>query len=166
MPAGARQQAECHEIWWQGCSLSPSPCSASWEPWSWPSKLRLVSTPGMMPRTTALLLAALGALLVVNTLLARTDALERGSLRGLVFILGAALLFAWLIRPLGLVVAGPVAIVFSSFADSDSRLREIVPFAIVMTGLSIVLFSFGLNLPIPVWPTATPDIPYLPTVRF
>jgi len=122
--------------------------------------------PGMMPRTTALLLAALGALLVVNSLLARSDVIERGALRGVVFILGAALLFAWLIRPMGLVVAGPVAIIFSSFADADSRLREIIPFAIVMTAVSIVLFSWGLNLPIPVWPTATPAVPFLPTIRF
>jgi hypothetical protein len=87
-----------------------------------------------------------------------------------VFVLGAVLVFAMLIRgstlnfggvlgipligsiripALGLIVAGPLAVIISAFAAKDTRPVEIVAFAVVMTLLSGLLFKEMLNLPIP-----------------
>jgi hypothetical protein len=82
-----------------------------------------------------------------------------------VFVLGAVLLFAATIRgatlsfaglsltipPLGLAVAGPLAVIFSSLADRETRLVEILPFAVAITAASIFLFKYLLRLPIPVY---------------
>ena len=119
---------------------------------------------GFMPKTVAALVAAFGLLLVVQGLVLDGDRLERWHLRGPVFVLGAVLLFAATIRgatlslggltltipPLGLAYAGPLCMVFASLADRETRLVEIVPFAIAITAVSILLFKFLLRLPIPV----------------
>jgi putative tricarboxylic transport membrane protein len=122
--------------------------------------------PGMMPRSTGLILVALGIILIINSLFVRGQGLDRWSIRGIIFVLGSALVFAWTIRPLGLIVAGPLAVIVSAFADRDTRIIEVLIFGFVMTFACIALFSWGLKLPIPIWPTQTPPLPFVPTIRF
>jgi hypothetical protein len=121
---------------------------------------------GSMPKVVAVLVGAFGVLMVAQGLLLDGDQLERWHLRGPVFVLGAVLLFAAAIRgatlslgglnlsvpPLGLAFAGPLAVVFSALADKETRLAEIVPFAVAITVASIGLFKYLLRLPIPVFP--------------
>ncbi len=108
--------------------------------------------PGLMPKSTAVLVAAFGLLLLVQGLTSLGDRLEAWSLRGILFVLGGVVAFAATVRPLGLVVAGPLAIIISSFADKSTRLIEVVIFAVVMTAASIALFKFMLRQPIPLAP--------------
>jgi putative tricarboxylic transport membrane protein len=125
---------------------------------------------GLLPKSVAILVGAFGALLIVQGLLLEGDRLERWHLRGPVFVLGAVLLFAILIRGstlnfggilgipllatvkvpgLGLVVAGPLAVFVSSLAEKSTRPGEVAVFAVVMTLLCGILFKELLNLPIP-----------------
>jgi putative tricarboxylic transport membrane protein len=125
---------------------------------------------GLLPKSVALLVAAFGVLLIVQGLLFEGDRLEQWHLRGPVFVLGAVLLFAILIRGstlnfggilgipvlasvkvpgLGLIIAGPLAVVVSSLAERSTRPGEIVIFAIILTLLCGLLFKELLNLPIP-----------------
>lgn len=110
--------------------------------------------PGLMPRSTALVVGAFGVALVVQGATRLGDRLEAWSLRGILLVLGAVAFFALTIRPLGLAVAGPVAVVLASLADPGTRLREVVPFAVVLTAASAVLFKLLLRQPIPVAPWA------------
>jgi Tripartite tricarboxylate transporter TctB family len=125
---------------------------------------------GLLPKVVATLVAAFGVLLIAQAFLFDGDRLERWHLRGPVFVLGAVLVFAMLIRgstltlggfagvpavgsvkvpPLGLIVAGPLSVIISSFADKDTRPLEVVVFGIIMTLLCGLLFKELLNLPIP-----------------
>jgi putative tricarboxylic transport membrane protein len=125
---------------------------------------------GLMPRVVSLLIGAFGVLLIVNAFLFEGDRLERWHLRGPVFVLGAVLVFAMVLRgsllkfggffgipvlfsikvpEMGLIVAGPLAVVISAYAASDTKLGEIALFAVVMTLFSGLLFKEVLNLPIP-----------------
>ena len=125
---------------------------------------------GLLPKTVAVLIGAFGVLLIVQGLLFEGDRLEQWHLRGPVFVLGAVVLFALVIRGstlnfggifgipvlasvklpgLGLIVAGPLAVIVSSFAERSTRPLEVVLFAVVMTVLSGILFKELLNLPIP-----------------
>lgn len=106
--------------------------------------------PGMMPRATAAIVAALGLVLVISSFLVRGQRLTAWSIRGIIFVLGSALVFAATIRPLGLVFAGPLAVIISAFADKDTRWIEVAIFSVVMTFGCIMLFSFALKLPIPI----------------
>ena len=108
--------------------------------------------PGMMPRSVAVLLGILGAALVVDSLLERSEGLGAWSLRGMFFVLGAILVFAYSVRPLGLAVAAPAAILISAFASNETRWAETLLFCIVMTAFCIGLFKYALGLPIPLAP--------------
>lgn len=122
--------------------------------------------PGMMPRATGAIIVALGLIMIINGLFARGQGLDRWSLRGIFFVLASAMMFAWTIRPLGLIIAGPLAVVISAFADRDTRWWEIAIFSVIMTAACIGLFSYGLKLPIPIFPTQMPHIPGIDTIKF
>jgi hypothetical protein len=53
---------------------------------------------------------------------------------------------------LGLIVAGPLVVIFAACADRTTRPLEIVVFAVLITAFCIVLFHHLLRLPIPVMP--------------
>ncbi len=108
--------------------------------------------PGMMPRLLASLCAICGIALVVYSLVKDGAQLERWSIRGPLFILGAAIVFGLAIRPIGLFVAGPAAVILGSMATRDSRFVESVVFGIGMTTFCWLLFKVLLSLPIPVAP--------------
>jgi len=106
--------------------------------------------PGTLPKGLALLLGALGALLVLHSV--RSEPLGRWSVRGPLFVLGALALFGLAVRPLGLALAGPLAIAAAAFASSEVRWRETLIFGVLMTLFCIGLFKFALGLPIPLAP--------------
>ena len=108
--------------------------------------------PGTLPRGLAVLLGALGAALVAVSIFDKSAALERWSIRGPVFILGALVVFGLAVRPLGLAAAGPLAIVVSAFASSEVRWGETILFGVLMTAFCIALFKLALGLPIPLAP--------------
>jgi putative tricarboxylic transport membrane protein len=108
--------------------------------------------PGLLPKAVAVLIAVFGALLLVEAFVSEGHALERWSLRGPVFVLGAAVVFAFTIRDWGLVVTGPLAVLLAACADKGVRTVEIVLFAIALTAFCAVLFKFLLRLPIPLAP--------------
>lgn len=108
--------------------------------------------PGLMPRGVSLLLALVGVVVTVMGLASRHDRVRFGSLRGPVFVLGSVVLFAATVRPLGLAVAGPAAVVVAAMADRDSKPLEVLIFAAVMTLFCVGLFKYALRLPIPLAP--------------
>src|ERR687898_1033812 len=120
--------------------------------------------PAMLPRWLAIGVGLSGLALVVFGFLKEGDALERWSLRGPVFVIGAILAFAVTTRPfslggvatpgLGLLVSGPLAIILGGFATPEARLRDLVILALSLTPFCMVLFGDLLNLPIPVFPQA------------
>jgi hypothetical protein len=120
--------------------------------------------PAMLPRWLAMAVGVSGLALLVFAFIKQGDALERWSLRDPVFVIGAILAFAITIRPfsfgllvvpgLGMVVAGPLAIIIGGFATPEARLRDLVILSLSLTPFCMVLFGDLLNLPIPVFPQA------------
>jgi putative tricarboxylic transport membrane protein len=92
------------------------------------------------------------AVLEVLVLIALALVVTRFAPRGPVFITGATLIFAVTIRPLGLVLASFVSLVVSATATHEVRWVETMLWAIVLTAFCSVLFPYGLNLPLQLWP--------------
>lgn len=123
--------------------------------------------PALLPRALAVGVGLCGVALVVTGFSRSGEALEGWSARGPLFVLLAVSAFALTIRPvqvgglttpgLGLVVAGPLAIVISGFATPEARLRELVILALSLTPFCMILFGDLLNLPIPLFPQALAD---------
>jgi putative tricarboxylic transport membrane protein len=104
---------------------------------------------GLLPKVVAALVAAFGVALVIQGLTLGGDRLERWAVRGPLLVLAAVLVFAFTIRLLGLVVAGPLCFLVSALADRDTRPVEVVISATVATLACGFLFKDLLNLPIP-----------------
>jgi hypothetical protein len=109
---------------------------------------------GLLPKVVASLVAAFGVLLILQALVSSGEGLERWGVRGPIMVLGAVLVFAFAVRPLGLVVAGPLAFVLASLADRDTRPAEVVVSALVATVACGFLFKELLGLPIPFDPAS------------
>jgi putative tricarboxylic transport membrane protein len=106
--------------------------------------------PGMLPRALAIAVGAAGLAIAALSLVADGEALGRWPLRGPLFVSLAIVGFALTIRTVGLAVAGPLVVVVSGAASAESRPRELVVFALVLTAFCVGLFRFALSLPIPV----------------
>lgn len=121
-----------------------------WQTWHLPGGTLRAVGPGMMPRALCTLAGIAGMAMIAASLLVPGARLERWSLRGPIFVLGAIVLFGLTIRSLGLAVAGPLAVFVGSFASPEARPRESLVFAVVLTAICIGLFRYVLRLPIPV----------------
>jgi putative tricarboxylic transport membrane protein len=108
--------------------------------------------PGMLPKALSVLLAVLGGVLAFESTRGRGSSIDRRSIRGPLFILGAVVAFGAAVRPLGLVVAGPIAIVIAGLASREVRWGETMLFGALMTAFCVGFFKFALGLPIPLAP--------------
>jgi hypothetical protein len=118
--------------------------------------------PGMLPKSIAVICAALGALLSVNALRYKGERLSGWSWRGVFFVLGAAIVFGLTIRgfeigplkvpQLGMLVSGPLVVFIAGLAADDVRIKELAIFAVAMTTACALLFKYALSLPIPLAP--------------
>ena len=107
--------------------------------------------PGTLPKGLAVLLGLLGTVLAISSF-QQGETIDRWSIRAPLLILGALVVFGLTVRPLGLVAAGPLAIVIGAFASDEVRWRETLIFGAAMTAFCVGLFKFALGLPIPLAP--------------
>ncbi len=124
--------------------------------------------PAMLPRWLAVGVGLCGLALVVIGFTHDGAPLEAFSLRGPVFVGIAILWFGMTIRgfslgplpvpQLGLLGAGPIAMMIAGFATAEARFRDLVILALALTCFCMLLFGDLLNLPIPMYPQAFADL--------
>jgi putative tricarboxylic transport membrane protein len=118
-----------------------------------PATGRVGFASGTAPRLFAYGLIVLGAAVAITGWLKEGPAIEAFSFRGLIAILGSVVLFAVLIRTLGLALTGIPMVILASTAARDFRWKESIIFALGITTFCGILFPFALGQPIPLWPT-------------
>jgi putative tricarboxylic transport membrane protein len=107
---------------------------------------------GSFPFGLFILLVVIGFVMAAAALVVPGERFAAWHLRPVISILAAVLFFAATLRPLGLAVAGPVAITLASLATPDWRWHEVVSSAVTTTSLMIVVFVWLLRLPVPIAP--------------
>jgi putative tricarboxylic transport membrane protein len=95
-----------------------------------------------------IVVAAVGATVVVVLAFLLSNVAPRGPL----FITAATIIFAIAVRPLGLVIASYVSLVISANATKDVHWVETIVWCAVLTAFCSLLFPYGLNLPLQLWP--------------
>jgi putative tricarboxylic transport membrane protein len=101
--------------------------------------------PGIAPDV---LLAVLETLVIIGLAIL----VSRYAPRGPVFITAATLIFAISVRPLGLVISSYITLIVSAYATEEIRWGETIIWAAVLTLFCALLFPWGLNLPLQLWP--------------
>ncbi len=116
------------------------------------SVLRMGS--GFFPTLLAGILCVFGVALILRAAKSSETIEGSWSLRALIFLPLAFAMFGFLLDRAGFVPAMLVLILGSALAGSEFRLIEVVGLAILLTGLGIGIFIYGLGLPYPiiVWP--------------
>ncbi|MEN9366405.1 MAG: hypothetical protein RL489_763 [Pseudomonadota bacterium] len=112
--------------------------------------------PAYFPFGLGVLMAILGALVVLGSFKARTsDGNPVGAFawKQLVIILGSIALFGFLLPRAGLFVTLPLLVLGSSMASDEFKLKEALFNATLLTVMSWAVFSKGLGLTIPLLPT-------------
>lgn len=125
---------------------------ALWATRDLPGQQGFAFGPGTSPRLFAVLLGLIGAGIMVHGLLVLGPPLERWAIRGPLFVTGSVVLFAACIRPLGLVISTFLLVVVSAAGSAEVRWKETIAWAIALTAFCSVLFPYGLNLPMQLWP--------------
>jgi len=123
---------------------------ALWQGWKLPLGTLRSMGAGMLPLSLAVMLCIGGVALIVSSIVNKGEALEAWSIRGLVFIVGGVVTFAFTIQSLGLVFAGPLSMIIASMASDEFNWKEAVIFSVILTAACALLFKTALGLPIPV----------------
>ncbi|MGY8523866.1 tripartite tricarboxylate transporter TctB family protein [Paracidovorax citrulli] len=110
--------------------------------------------PGYFPFWLGMVLALLGALVLVGSLSSKgeEDKLARWDIKLLLWILGSVVLFGLLLKPLGMVLSVIVLVLVSSMASHEFTWRGAILNTIVLVLISMGAFVYGINLQMPVWP--------------
>ena len=108
--------------------------------------------PAYFPVMLGGLMAVLGAIVLVNSLLVDGPAVAKFHFRPLLFIAASSLAFAYLLKPLGLVLSSIILIFISAYGGHEFKWKEVAIMSVVLAIFSVLVFVKGLALPFPVCP--------------
>jgi hypothetical protein len=111
--------------------------------------------PGYFPFGLGIILSLLGLVVVVTSLVkhcADGDPIGAIPWRPLICVVGALVFFGFFLPRLGFLISFPIMIVLTSAGGSEFRWKDALLNAAVLTAMSYLIFIFGLQLNIPVWP--------------
>jgi hypothetical protein len=63
-------------------------------------------------------------------------------------------LYGYMMRPLGLVLATVLLVFVSAFGGHEFKWKEVALLAVALVLFSVLVFVKGLSLPFPLWPSA------------
>jgi putative tricarboxylic transport membrane protein len=108
--------------------------------------------PGTAPRLFSAILLVLGVAVTLVGLFVEGQHLEAYAIRGPVMVTIAILLFAALIRPVGLIISSFLVFMVASSGANDVRWIEALLAAVALTAFCVFLFVYALGLPFQLWP--------------
>ena len=109
--------------------------------------------PAYFPVVLGGILAALGILVLLDSLVEEGPKVAKFHFRPLLFIAVSSLAFAYLLKPLGLVLASIVLVFISAYGGHEFKWKEVAVMSVVLVIFSVLVFVKGLSLPFPVCPS-------------
>lgn len=107
--------------------------------------------PGGFPIIIGGILILLGLIIGARALLLGGETISPFSMRALVLILGAVLIFAVSIESLGLLLATLALVFLSAYGGWEFRIREVSILYLVLVATAVGIFVYGLGVPFPLW---------------
>jgi putative tricarboxylic transport membrane protein len=108
--------------------------------------------PAYFPVVLGALLAVLGVMVLFDAVLEEGPPVAKFHFRPLIFIALSSLAFAYLLKPLGLVLASIILIFICAYGGHEFKWKEVAIMSVVLAIFSVLVFVKGLSLPFPVCP--------------
>ena len=108
--------------------------------------------PAYFPVVLGGLLAFLGLLVLLDSVVEEGSKIAKFHFRPLLFIAISSLAFAYLLKPLGLVLASVALVFISAYGGHEFKWKEVAIMSVVLAIFSVVVFVKGLSLPFPICP--------------
>lgn len=106
--------------------------------------------PAYFPAILSSILIVIGIISLIRSFLRPGSAVGRFTFRGLLLVLGATVLFGLLIRGAGLIIAMPILVIVSAYANQMFNWRTSITLALGLTVFCILIFLKGLGIPLPI----------------
>ncbi len=109
--------------------------------------------PAYFPVVLGGMLAVLGLMVLIDSLVEEGPKVAKFHFRPLLFIAVSSLAFAYLLKPLGLVLASAALVFISAYGGHEFKWKEVAIMSVVLVIFSVLVFVKGLSLPFPVCPS-------------
>jgi hypothetical protein len=108
--------------------------------------------PAYFPVVLGGILAVLGLIIFAKSFFTAGEQVAKLYFRPLLLVLGAVIVFALLLKPLGLVAAVFALTGISALGGYEFKAKEVVILAVVLAAFAVGVFFYGLGLPFNLWP--------------
>jgi hypothetical protein len=115
--------------------------------------------PAYFPVVLGGLLVFLGAVVLFDAIVEEGPDVPKFHFRPLIFIAISSLAFAYLLKPLGLVLASIILIFISAYGGHEFKWREVAIMSVILAIFSVLVFVKGLTLPFPICPSIIDNCP-------
>jgi hypothetical protein len=105
--------------------------------------------PGYFPTVLGVLLIVIGTISLIRSFLQSGSPIGGFAIKALLIIVGSTLLFALIVREVGLVTALPILVIMSSYASVHFRWGPTLGLAAGITIFCVLVFIKGLGVPLP-----------------
>ena len=110
--------------------------------------------PAYFPTLLGGLLAFLGLIVLIQSFAVVGPKVPAFVFRPLLLVLVGCVAFAYLMRPLGLVLATGSLVFITALGGHEFKLKEAAILYVVLIVFAVLVFVKGLTLPFPLWPEA------------
>ena len=108
--------------------------------------------PAYFPSVLGGLLAVLGLFVLVEAFTLDGPPVPQMKLRPLILISVACVIYGYIMKPGGLVVATAALVYISAFGGHEFKWKEVTVLFVILIVFSVLVFVKGLTLPFPLWP--------------
>jgi hypothetical protein len=108
--------------------------------------------PAYFPVVLGALLAVLGLIVLFDSVIEEGPKVAKFHFRPLLFIAASSLAFAYLLKPLGLVLASAALVFICAYGGHEFKWKEVAIMSVVLVIFSVIVFVKGLSLPFPICP--------------
>jgi putative tricarboxylic transport membrane protein len=106
--------------------------------------------PAYFPTILGGLLVVIGVIAVIRSFVVPGAPIGAFAFKGLILVTAAVLVFGFVVRGAGLVVALPLLVIISALASSRFRWRPTLIMAAGLTIFCVLVFIKGLGIPLPI----------------
>jgi hypothetical protein len=115
--------------------------------------------PAYFPVVLGGLLVFLGSLVLFDSIVEEGPKVAKFHFRPLLFVAVSSLAFAYLLKPLGLVLASVALVFIAAYGGHEFKWKEVAIMSVVLVIFSVLVFVKGLTLPFPICPSIIDNCP-------